>query len=84
MTAKTISKLRARPGNPTAYRSVQVRGDGLVPRVDAVEIFANADWLLRGAIVRAALSPKEARALAIALLRAADTVEDRLTAEVTR
>lgn len=74
---KTISAISAHAGNASAYYSVAVGGDGLVPRVDGVEIYAKADWLTRGDLLVGTLSPKQARKLAVDLLVAADRIEER-------
>lgn len=79
MPAKTLSSVRALAGNARAYRSAGVRdNDGLVPRVDAVEVLAVIDWLKSDVLAVATLSVKEARHLALELLEAAERVEARV------
>lgn len=75
---KRITAPRACQGNRNAYRSVTVRdNDGLVPRKDAVEMWASATWLKGEPPVGCDLTPTQARRLAIELLTAAEQIEAR-------
>lgn len=74
---KRLTGLYAGAGNRSFYRT----SSGDVPQVDAVEVHAIPAWLKSDRFVTAELSPKEARQLAIQLLKAAEEIATRLAGD---
>lgn len=75
MNAKPLTGVSAHASD-TARR---YEGSEVVQDQNAVILYATAEWLQSKPIVRAQLTPKQARQLAINLLKSADRVEERTT-----